>query len=72
MDYVQIVGDRSIAGKFLCAEFIMKSAANSTIWLICNLTVSRLIALWLCNKKIGTAVCHGKMADSPDKVTVNL
>lgn len=30
---------RAIAGNFLCMEFITKSAANSTICLICNLPV---------------------------------
>lgn len=39
-EHVHILKDRTIVGKFLCAEFIMKSAANSTICLICNLPVS--------------------------------
>lgn len=42
-EYVHILIDRTIVGKFLCSEFIIKSAANSTICLICNLPVSSQI-----------------------------
>lgn len=40
MEFVQILIDRSLEEELLCAEFIIKCAANSTMWLIHNLTVS--------------------------------